>query len=271
LSKLVIDEARGLTGLDMLSIGYGKAKEIANKSSNIALSLILVVFALVGFKSFSVDEVPSATVTSEYVFQNQELIPAVEVESEKSKFARPELSKSESQLLKGKSTRDALRFPGLSKSGIPTGFTVADSTGAIGPAYFRDRGTTSPISYMGSSQIIKTEEIAANIFISQKILLEAGDLTYTPSVAFGKAGEWVPLLVSVSRSDIKRLADGKYLITVYIAVDSAIDSPIRVSAKANGRDLDLAPDRVITRLVLDPSKTTVLSQAVFVIESESRA
>ena len=90
-------------------------------------------------------------------------------------------------------------------------------------------------------------------------------------VSFGKAGEWVPLLVSVSKSEIRALSSGNYLFTAYIAVESAIESPIRITGKASGRDLESAPDQVITRLVLDPERKLVLSQAVYVVESETGA
>jgi hypothetical protein len=131
--------------------------------------------------------------------------------------------------------------------------------------------TPSVDSYLSTSQIIKTESGAANVFISQTISLEGEGLSYSPTVSYGKSGEWVPLLVSVSKSETVRLPDGKYLFVANIAVESAVDSPFRITAEANGRDLDVAPSRVLTRLVLDPSKTTVLFQAVYVIESETGA
>jgi hypothetical protein len=56
LSELVIDEERGLTALDMLSTSYKKAAEIAQKSSKVALSLLLVVTAFLGFNSLTGNE-----------------------------------------------------------------------------------------------------------------------------------------------------------------------------------------------------------------------
>jgi RNA polymerase sigma factor (sigma-70 family) len=56
LSELVIDEERGLTALDMLSTSYKKATEIAQKSSKVALSLLLVVTAFLGFNSLTGNE-----------------------------------------------------------------------------------------------------------------------------------------------------------------------------------------------------------------------
>lgn len=276
LSTLVIDDSRGLTGLDLLSRSYSQAKRVARKSSKAALSLILVLFAFAGFNSLTLrDRAPEMSnqdytvAVSESVPVNEEVSEGVDdkdVMSQSSDSSDPKVLKGEK-----KSRKDVLAFPGLNRWGIPTGFTIADSTGALGPAYFRERGSSSPVSYMSSSQVIKTESGAANVFIAQTISIEGKKLLYSPSVSFGRAGEWIPLLVGVSKSQIERLEDGNYLVTAFIAVDSAIDSPIRITATANGRDLDVAPDRLITRLVLDSSKTMVLSQAVYVIESETGA
>jgi len=56
LSELVIDEERGLTALDMLSTSYKKTAEIVQKSSKVALSLLLVVTAFLGFNSLTGNE-----------------------------------------------------------------------------------------------------------------------------------------------------------------------------------------------------------------------
>jgi hypothetical protein len=77
---------------------------------------------------------------------------------------------------------------------------------------------------------------------------------------------WVPLEVRVDSLEIKRNSNGNYLVTAFIAVESAIETPIKIVAKTDGRDLIEAPRQVITRLVLDSSKTQVLSQVVYVVE-----
>jgi RNA polymerase sigma factor (sigma-70 family) len=56
LSELVIDEARGLTALDLLSTTYKKASEIVGKSSKIALTFILVLTAFLGLNSLTGNE-----------------------------------------------------------------------------------------------------------------------------------------------------------------------------------------------------------------------
>jgi RNA polymerase sigma factor (sigma-70 family) len=96
LSELVIDEERGLTALDMLSTTYKKASEIAQKSSKVALSLLLVVTAFLGFNSLTGNEgnvqvndlavsTPS-TVTEESVTPEAPVVvePAQKVSAQKS-------------------------------------------------------------------------------------------------------------------------------------------------------------------------------------------
>ena len=56
LSTLIVDEKRGLTALDVLSTSYKKAAELAQKSGKIAMSLILVVTAFLGFNSLTGSE-----------------------------------------------------------------------------------------------------------------------------------------------------------------------------------------------------------------------
>jgi len=119
-------------------------------------------------------------------------------------------------------------------------------------------------------QIIKTDSGAANIFISQTLVTDVEGLTYSPTVSFGQGGNWAPLLTRVSSTEITRLMSGNYLFTAYIAVESVVETPIKIAATTSGRDLAAAPRQVITRLVLDPSKTQVLAQAIYVVERGAR-
>jgi RNA polymerase sigma factor (sigma-70 family) len=75
LSELVIDEARGLTALDLLSTTYKKAAEIAGKSSKIALTFILVLTAFLGLNSLTGNEPNTSLITtsSSQVNSNQDM------------------------------------------------------------------------------------------------------------------------------------------------------------------------------------------------------
>jgi RNA polymerase sigma factor (sigma-70 family) len=77
LSELVIDEARGLTALDLLSTSYKKAAELAGKSSKIALTFILVLTAFLGLNSLTGNEPNTSITTSSFQLSNNQDLPAV--------------------------------------------------------------------------------------------------------------------------------------------------------------------------------------------------
>ena len=83
LSELVIDEERGLTALDMLSTSYKKAAELAQKSSKVALSLLLVVTAFLGFNSLTGNEgniqVSDLAISTPSTVQEEAVTPAAPV------------------------------------------------------------------------------------------------------------------------------------------------------------------------------------------------
>jgi RNA polymerase sigma factor (sigma-70 family) len=89
LSELVIDEERGLTALDMLSTSYKKAAEIAHKSSKVALSLLLVVTAFLGFNSLTGNEgnvqVSDLAISTPITVTEESLTPAAPVVVEQPK------------------------------------------------------------------------------------------------------------------------------------------------------------------------------------------
>ena len=64
LSTLVVDEKRGLTALDLLSTSYKKASEIAHKSGRVAMSLVLLVTAFLGFNSMTGTESIQTVISS---------------------------------------------------------------------------------------------------------------------------------------------------------------------------------------------------------------
>jgi len=77
LSELVIDEARGLTALDLLSTTYKKAAELAGKSSKIALTFILVLTAFLGLNSLTGNEPNTTITTSSSQLSNNQDLPVV--------------------------------------------------------------------------------------------------------------------------------------------------------------------------------------------------
>jgi RNA polymerase sigma factor (sigma-70 family) len=267
MSELVVDSERGLTALDLLSTTYKKATEVAKKSSKAALSLILVFFAFLGFNSMPTDnEVPN--IVSEEIIS-----PVVVSKSSKPVAANvmPSDVASVASAVKEKKIAVNARasnfaFAGLDKNGVPTGFTVTDSTGALGSLYITNRQPILSETELKVSQVVKTDQGAANIFISQQLVSDYSGFSYLPSLSYGKNNGWSPLNTSVTYLDSERLLSGNYLFTAIIKVESEIETSIVIPATASGRDLLQAPRQVITRLVLNPGKTQILAQAIYVVE-----
>ena len=64
LTEWVVDEKTGATALDSISGTYKKAAELAKKSSKVALSLLIVMVAFLGFNSVTGSEFNNGSVVS---------------------------------------------------------------------------------------------------------------------------------------------------------------------------------------------------------------
>jgi RNA polymerase sigma factor (sigma-70 family) len=273
MSELIVDKERGLTALDMLSTTYKKAAQIAKKSSKAALSLILVFFAFLGFNAMPTDSDLPVVTTQETISStdvtSEEAAAAPAVEASATPVITPAaIAKAQAALENAKAT--TFSFTGLDKAGIPTGFTVTDSSGALGSLYITNRAPVLSETELILSQVAKTDTGAANIFISQQLVSDSQGFSYLPSISYGKNGAWVPLVTKLTYLNSERMLSGDYLVTAIIKVESEVDTPVVIPASASGRDLLVAPKQVITRLVLNPGKTQILSQAVYVVEKGAK-
>jgi DNA-binding CsgD family transcriptional regulator len=269
MSELIIDKERGLTALDMLSTTYKKAAQVAKKSSKAALSLILVFFAFLGFNAMPTEsDLP--VVTTQENKSSGEVSSEVEAEAPSIEasatpvITQAAIVKAQAAVENAKAT--SFSFAGLDKAGIPTGFTVTDSTGSLGSLYTTNRPPVLSETELSLSQVAKTDSGAANIFISQRLVSDSQGFSYLPSLSYGKAGAWIPLVTKLTYLNSERMLSGDYLVTAIIKVESEVESSIVIPASTSGRDLLTAPRQVITRLVLNPGKTQILSQAVYVVE-----
>ena len=273
MSELIIDKERGLTALDMLSTTYKKAAQVARKSSKAALSLILVFFAFLGFNAMPTDtELPVVTTqenvsSSEVTSEVEAASPTVEA-SAAPVITPAAIAKAQAAVENAKATQ--FNFAGLDKAGIPTGFSVTDSTGSLGSLYRTSRQPILSETELIISQIVKTDSGAANIFINQQLVSDSTGFSYLPSLSYGRDGAWIPLNTTLTMLDSERLLSGDYLVTAIIKVESEVETSIVIPATASGRDLAQAPKQVITRLVLNPGKTEILSQAIYVVEKGAK-
>ena len=270
MSELIVDKERGLTALDMLSTTYRKAAQIAKKSSKAALSIILVFFAFIGFNAMPTDSNLSVETTKENNTSTPvEVAKAPAVEVSASPVITPAtIAKAQAAVENTKATQ--FNFPGLDKAGVPTGFSVTDSTGSLGSLFKSSRQPVLSENELIISQIVKTESGAANIFLNQQLVSDSRGFSYFPSLSYSKQGAWIPLNTTLVMLDSERLLSGDYLVTAIIKVESEVETSIVIPATASGRDLVQAPKQVITRLVLNQGKTEILSQAIYVVEKGAK-
>jgi len=274
LSELVIDEERGLTALDMLSTTYKKAAELAQKSSKVALSLLLVVTAFLGFNSMTGREgvtiTPSAPseIASGPVAGSSDAVAPVEASTPTPSISMP--AKKSSTMVSGVAIKSAkLVFPGLDEKGIPTGFTVAAQDGSVGTIRVNKN---TPVATEAGTELT-TQAITAvggpNVMISQSITVDGNGTTYLVNgVSAGVAGSWTPLNFGATTADFERMSNGQYLVTVRILVVSTPTSEFFIPVGNRGFDLAGPIKSITTRLVLNSGKTQILAQSVFVTEDK---
>ncbi len=266
LTEWVIDEQTGATALDALSSSYKKAAELAKKSSKVAMSLVLLVAAFLGFNTFNHKATPLVSPTSTVATQSA---PS----TSPSAVATPSPSVTQSAAASALSKLDTLTptvdtkiagltFSGLGSDGIPTGFTVTDLTGDTGkiiigkPApVITDNGITL------TAPVMSYDPKAVNVLINQVITVDGSGTTYTPTASVSMNGGWVALNTSAISTDISRLPDGNYLVSSTIVTVSPVDAGILLPV-SQGVDVTSIPTSISVRLVLNPGKTQILAEAI---------
>jgi len=293
LSERIIDEERGLTALDLLSTSYRKAAGLAKKSSKVALSLLLVVGGFLGYNSIAAQKsiptpvpqtqivtapsVSSSTTTVDKSVASPTPSSVAPTTSKKSvpaptpSFVASTPSKKASGLFNGFAVKGApVAFPGLDADGIPTGFTITDSANNIGKLFVgRDAPTLTDSGIVLSTNAMTLRD-APNLLLSQTITVDGSGTSYSANAAVGMNGNWAQVKFSSTSTNIERLANGQYLMTVTMIVDSATDFGM-ATVSGKGYDLTTAPKAITTRLLLTSGKTQILAQAVSVSDSSKGA
>ena len=264
LTEWVIDEKTGSTALDALSGTYKKASELAKKSSKVALSLLIVMVAFLGFNFVTGSEFNSpnvlTTLTQEVPVQNNSEIQVDEnSEIDEQTFFSQKLIEDNSAI---NFRASKSLFAGLTKDGLPTGFTISDNSGVVGLVGASSQSTiTNPDGYVLVSYIQSYGENVVNLLMSQSITVDGSGVSYYATPSITVAGSWFPLTQAGSASSISRLSSGNYLLTATLYIDSTVDSALFVAA-TGGLDVDAIPSEITTRIILNSSKSSILAQAV---------
>ena len=305
LSEWVVNEESGLTALEALSTSYKKAAEIAKKSSKVALSIVVLLAAVLGFTSFkntifgnhkvnliNNSSASNSAVTSinkkSTVKNNQKISSAKQnnVVGNKSNNANNN-SNANSNNNSTKSNTDLkaadlmqsfaaakvtpLNFPGLDVNGVPSGFSVADSDGHFGA--LRISSPLQTVSQRGvtiSTIATSTEDQAPNLLLNQVISITGAGIGYSidPGAVSFKGSEY-PLNVTGQHLQTSRLGDGTYLLTATLVVNLDTGAGIiGVSPSSHGVDLVSAPTQLVTRIHLTSDATKILGQAIDIVTAK---
>jgi hypothetical protein len=157
----------------------------------------------------------------------------------------------------------ALTFFGLSKDGLPTGFTVTDSKNVAGVAR-----VTKGISSVGTDGIVVnnqfiTGSVGPNVLIDQLITVDGTGTRYSANgINIGWIGNWNSVEIKSTDSSIDRLSNGQYLITATFNLGYLNESDFVIPTGSRGYDLADAPKSITTRILMNAGKTQVLAQAV---------
>ena len=275
LSELVIDQERGLTALDMLSTTYKKAADLAAKSSKVALSLLLVVTAFLGFNSLTGNE-GSVLPTVQQESQSAPSAPAT-AEATDSASPTPSVSvsagaKKSDQMTNGVYIKGArIAFPGLDAEGNPTGFTVAGENGLGKMWVSNNRPVATEEGTILATQAV-TSKGGPNVMIDQSITVDGNGTKYEVGyVALGINKQWMVANADATGVDFERMSNGQYLMTVTISLTSTPTSELANPVGDRGYDVAGAPKTITTRLLLNASKTQILAQAIYISGSAVKA
>ena len=272
LTEWVIDEATGTTALEALSTQYKKAAELAKKSSKVALSLLIVLVAFLGFNSVTGQDnissiVSSGTTSQEAPAATNSTTPSTEpsaAETPAQVAEKVDSLLSSGQMIDIKSSSKALTFFGLDTKGVPTGFTVANPAGQNGTINVSK--STPVLTNEGlvlRSNTMTTDNNAINVLLSQEITVGGSGTTYTADASVSMDGSWVGLDISATSTNFERLFDGNYLLTAVMSIKAGSASDTIIPA-SRGVDSKSAPSQITTVVLLNPGKTQVLGQAIYV-------
>ena len=264
LTEWVVDEANGTTALEALSSSYKKAAELAKKSSKVALSLLIVMVAFLGFNSVTGNE-GSLNVLSSDVIATQDVAPAVApsvaASATPSATATP-AKKAASQVATVDAKIANLTYAGLNEAGVPSGFTVTDSQGHTGAIVVgKPIPTLTNDGLVLHTNAMSIDGKAVNVLLNQDITVSGSGTTYSAaaSVTFNKS--WTPLNISATSTDFAHLSDGNYLLTATMIIDSAQQSGILIPS-GRGVDVTSAPTQITTRILINSDKSQILAQAI---------
>ena len=239
LSELIIDEERGLTALDLLSTSYKKAAVIAQKSSKVALSLILVVTAFLGFNSLTGNEGSNLGQTTEIA--SAPVVPgapATETPEVAEAAVEPSLNAqlaiAQGMLTSAVQTVSYLRvaeasqgWQGLDAQGVPVGLTST-------AGQFAAAKTSELVDVIPGDTVFVTEQYGVTTYIAQTIEISKGKVSYDALPMFDLDGTMYEPDVLDQSVVILPTSDGGSLVNAFITLANT-GSNVQIPNQVNVR------------------------------------
>lgn len=299
LTEWVIDEERGLTALDLLSSAYKKAAANAKTAGKIALSLVILISAFLGFNSLTTSDItkshktlaaaisPSATpTTSPSATATPTATPTTKPSA--TATAKPKVAAKTTDANGGLSvahyeqvlaTNNAnmqlalakiapLRWPGLDANGVPQGFTVNDGAAVSGTAVINQDfpELTLQATVISESELM-TLAGSTNVLLDQKVTYDGVGISkyeVDPSVRIN--GAWTSLSILSQNNKIDKLSDGTFLITSWILIDTTDKSGNVMPMPGYGVDATHRPAVITIRLHTSNTGQPIYGEAVQVLD-----
>jgi RNA polymerase sigma factor (sigma-70 family) len=227
LATLVIDEKRGLTALDLLSTTYKKAAKLGEKSGRIALSLVLVFSAFLGFNNLTGEDFQTPITSISAPANEDATDPSNEVEAAAPAVVdegslTQDLAEAQSQMFVLTNQVMALRsslasvgWSAIDAEGAPIGFT----SNAGGNDFFEASFTNiniAPEDFIGvNASVFSVNHLDIPVRIAQQIEVANGKLLVSAQPVIQVGSDLVaPSLAEESQVQTK-LADGSTLVTIW--------------------------------------------------------
>ena len=269
LTELVIDEERGLTAMDLLSTTYKKASGVAKKSSKVALSLVLVLTAFLGFNSMTGNEgntglpstttvvskpLPTKTSSGKTTSSAARQISAQDRQMLVSELATAtqvlEATAQTAQYLRVSST--AQGWIGLDVSGIPVGFTTNTGAGQL--------PTQSGLTKLeGADSVFVSSQADFTAYLTQNIQVVDGQPVADISAVFSpQDGTFLQPAVTSQSLVVTPGYNGGKLLNIWISL-------------AGSGSASALPDHVNVRIYLSETGSVTSESAQFGFSSTKQA
>ena len=277
LTELIIDEERGLTAMDLLSTTYKKASDTAKKSSKVALSLVLVLTAFLGFNSLTGNEgntgiatittinkvaakpLPTKTSSGKTTSRKTTSSTTHQISAQDRQVLVSELATATQVLEATAQTAQYLRVSstgqgwiGLDSSGIPVGFTTNTGAGQL--------PTQSGLTKLeGADSVFVSSQADFTAYLTQNIQVVDGQPVVDISAIFSpQDGAFLQPAVTSQSLVVTPGYNGGKLLNIWISL-------------AGSGSASALPDHVNVRIYLSETGSVTSESAQFGFSSTKQA